>query len=390
MVALVALSALWLVLAFRLPSLRGSAQQRATTLAFLCFAVSGTLSVGGVRASVGSLSGIPDVAILLGHLSALLGVAFFLELGVGAWRRLVRAADAVFGSAAVAMVVLFAHIPRRQDEPDFGYWHATAPEVVAYQALFQLCLAAGLGLAGVMLSGQARAASRGPLRTALRLLWLGTAIGLVYVGFRVWYVLAHGFALVERAARPVYGAVTSLLLYAALLSAGVAALIRVGHQVTVRLCRQVAYHHLADLWAEVTAVVPTAVLEPPPHPLVALVSIRTVELRLYRRVVEIRDAQLAVTGHVPLDVRETARAELRSRGVEDDVALDACVLRIGLALARRGGQPPERPSTPSWPQDPSLDAEAAGLAALADATRDPAVVEAADAALRTTAGRDES
>jgi hypothetical protein len=137
--------------------------------------------------------------------------------------------------------------------------------------------------------------------------------------------------------------------------------------------------------------VPTAVLEPPPHPLVALVSIRTVELRLYRRVVEVRDAQLVIMSHVPLDLRETARAELRSRGVEDDIALDACVLRIGLVLADRGGLPSDRPSTPSWPQDPSLDGEAAGLAALSRVRRSPEVIAAADAALSTaTAVRDES
>jgi uncharacterized protein DUF6545 len=368
------LSLLWLGIVLRTRSLQRSPRQRAGALMFLCLALSATLTIPSiVRDQVNVVTGIADLSIVTGHLCTLLAILFAIRMFAKQSRPL-RVGVAAIGVAMAVMVGLFLVIPRQLDHPDFGLWQARHPAVITYQMIYQGCLGGWLALSLVILVPGWRAA-RGTLRASLLLLWLGAVFGVVYVGFRMWYVLAHGIGHVPQVASPVYGLTTLLLLYAALLLAGAGALVRTASGTARYWRRYVAFYRLGGLWAELTEAVPTAVLEAPPAMLIT-----SLELRLYRRTVEIRDAQLELSGLVPSDMRAAASAL-----VPDELALDACTLVIALYIEREG---PVQPSAPVWERDASLDAEVAALLALSRLMRDPAVLEAAAAVTqRPTSGR---
>lgn len=363
-VAVVVLGVLWLVIVVRLCTAWGSAQQRVTTLAFVCFALSGTFVIRPVRYGFDAATGVGDLSILVGHVFAMLGMVVALELAVGMAprrRAYVRGAQTFLATAVMAMTVLFLIIPRRLDEPDFGYWHARHGAVVSYQLLDLVCLGVGLCFAVAILFPQWRSAGRGALRNALLFLWLAAAIGLGYDASRLWYVIAHGFGFVAQGDRPLYGAMTFLLLYGALLAAGVGGLIRVMHSWGRFARRYVGYHRLRGLWTDLTGAVPSAVLEPPPGPLASLFSL---ELRLYRLEVEIRDAQVELASYVPQWTRDAAREALDSAREEREGALDACILLMALNLQRNGAERTESPAMAYWSADASLDGEMESLLTL--------------------------
>lgn len=368
-VSAAALAVLWLVVMSGLPRLLGSAPQRAATAFFVFLLLSAPTSLPGVRRTVDSVTGVPDLTILLGHLCTLLAFITILELaaGVEAGRRaLLRRGQLAFTLVMTGLVTLFLLIPRRLDQPDFGLWQVRHPLVVAYQVLFQTCLGLGLSLAVAFLVPYWRTTRRGPLRTALLLLWLSAAVGLVYVGSRMWYVVGHGFGFLHQVARPVYGTVTFLLLWTALALAGSAALVRVGYAVTRHVRHRIAYHRLAALWRTLTDAVPGTVLDP----LSGVFPTRTFRRRLYRRIIEIRDAQMELTGHVPLAEHRAAEEALRGRDV---ALLDACVLRLGLRLKDQtvAGSPERRAE--SRTTDGTVDDELADLRRLQLAMDDPEV-----------------
>ncbi|GLY46917.1 DUF6545 domain-containing protein [Lentzea sp. NBRC 102530] len=202
------------------------------------------------------------------------------------------------------------------------------------------------------------------------------AAGLAGVGCMVWFGLGNaGSALLA----PVWLGCTGLLVswsdVVVRLSFLLVALSAVVHAAsgTVRWARRAHGHRqLGPLWTELVAAVPSVVLGDPPRWCAG-----PLELRLYRRTVEIRDAQLEVSGRVPPDVRAWAGTRLEEAGVTSALALDACLLRIGLALPE-AAHPAE---TSAWSASSSLDEELADLRALRRELRDPAVIEVAQRSL---------
>ncbi|MEV4056187.1 MAB_1171c family putative transporter [Amycolatopsis sp. NPDC049688] len=374
-VSAAALAVLWLVVMTGLPRLLRSVPQRAVTAFFAFLLLSAPTSLPGVRRAVDSVTGVPDLTILLGHLGTLLAFIAILELaaGVEAGRRvLLRRGQLAFTLVMTGLVTLFVFIPRRLDQPDFGLWQVRHPLVVTYQVLFQTCLGLGLSLAVAFLVPYWRKARRGPLRKALLLLWLSAAVGLLYVASRMWYVVGHGFGFLHQVARPVYGTVTFLLLWTAVALAGSAALVRVGYAVTRHVRHRIAYHRLGGLWRTLTEAVPGTVLDPRSGPFPA----RAFRRRLYRRIIEIRDAQMELTGYVAPEEHQAAEAALRGR---EAAVLDACVLRLGLRSKDEGGAGPHESRAGSRTTDGTVDDELADLLRLRLAMDDPEVV-------RTVAG----
>ncbi|MGI5507206.1 DUF6545 domain-containing protein [Lentzea sp. CA-135723] len=198
--------------------------------------------------------------------------------------------------------------------------------------------------------------------------WLA---GLAGVGCMVWFGLRHPRSVLLV---PLWLGCLGLLggnEVVARLSFLLAALSAVVHAAfnLVRWARRArGYRLLGPVWTELVAAVPSVVLGDPPRWFAG-----PLELRLYRRAVEIRDAQLEVSGRVSPDVRAFAGTALAEAGVTSALALDACVLRIGLALPD-AAHPAE---TSAWSGSSSLDDELADLLALRRELRDPAVLAAA-------------
>lgn len=371
-------TALSLITVWRLPTSRGTAQQRAGTLVLLFLTLAALVLDLDVRRAIDTSSGVADLSILLGHLAGLLTIVSGLEFAAAVTdadarrRTLLRRAEIAIAAAMTCMVVLFAVIPRRHDRPDFGGWRGGDLAVVGYQMLFQTCVGIGLCAALPFLARQRRSARPGPLRTALLLMWLGVAIGIVYVVSRMWTVLKQGLGLTTPIDGAVYNVGTGLLLQLTLLLVAVSAAIRLTYRCANYLRRHVAYYRLRGLWTTLTRAVPGTVLSPPPHPLVAFFAFRSMELLLYRRTVEIRDAQLELINRVPEETREAARTTLLEHGLDDDLALDACVLDIALGLSTDPAPAPNHGAL-SWSKAASLDGEVAILLDLSALLRNPAV-----------------
>ena len=112
-----------------------------------------------------------------------------------------------------------------------------------------------------------------------------------------------------------------------------------------RLARQAwlwsAYWRLRPLWAALRQVIPEVTLPRPPG---MRLNIR---YRVDRRVIEIRDAELALRAYSPPEVPGRAETAARCAGLDAGEAVavaEAAVIVTALA-ARRDGQPPRRDGT---------------------------------------------
>ncbi|KJK33398.1 hypothetical protein UK23_46205 [Lentzea aerocolonigenes] len=369
---LAVLVVVWGFVLFRLRTVRRSPQDRTVALAFLCFALSSTFVVREVRYAVDRLAGVPDLALLIGHLTGLAGVAFVLRFGLmamGTSTRFVTVGRYVLVVAAVVLVAVFPLIPRDLEKPDFGYFHPTHPAVITYQLVDISTMCAGVIAGAVVLFPLWRRRASGPLRVALFLLWLGCLSVTVYSGCRYWYVIWYGLGIVPQGTQYTkYGQFTEIALYLGMLLAVLGGLIQAGLSAARWFRRLRGYRRLGPLWTELVAAVPSVVLER---------AGGSLELRLYRRTVEIRDAQLELSGRVSPDTRAFAGMALEEAGIGDPLSLDACVLRIGLA-SPAALHPAE---TSAWSAASNLDDELDDLLALGREMRNPAVVAAAGRSL---------
>jgi hypothetical protein len=141
-----------------------------------------------------------------------------------------------------------------------------------------------------------------------------------------------------------------------------------------RLARQAwlwsAYWRLRPLWAALRQAIPEVTLPRPP-------GVRlNIRYRVDRRVIEIRDAELALQAYSPPEVPGRAETAARCAGLDAGEAVavaEAAVIATALA-ARRDGQPPRLGGTPgkvigTLPGNNDLRAEAAGLILVARAFR---------------------
>ncbi|MFS8095855.1 hypothetical protein LFM09_01840 [Lentzea alba] len=369
----IVLAVLWLVTLLRLLSWRKSGHHRVITLVFVCFALSETVVLERARFAVDAALGVPELWRLFADLFGLLGVVLPLEVALaGARRVVVRGARAVFLSLMACMTAFFFAMPRAQE--GLLTWDVRDPAVLAYKLTHSACLAIAMCVMFAILFPQWRSVRPGALRTALLLLLSSSVTGLVFSAWNTWNVVAHTFGFRWSAHVPMYNTLTYLLLYLALVLAGLGGLVRVLHRWREYLVRYRTYHRLGRLWAELTGAVPSVVLERPPR-----VLFSSLELRLFRRVVEIRDAQIELVGRVSPTLREEARIALN--GTNDE--LDACTLLMALRLTRDGAPTLAEPVELTWAADLGLDGELRSLLALDHAMRRPAVGEAAGRALRS-------
>ncbi|MEO6090443.1 MAG: MAB_1171c family putative transporter [Umezawaea sp.] len=366
------IAVLWLVTLRLATAKRKSPQRRAITFTFLFLTLAATISGYSARRAFDDTTGVPDLSILVGHVFAVLAVMACLELVAAvadageAKRRWLRRAHLVPASALAGMTVLFVAIPRQPDHFDFGCWQAASPLVVCYQLLFQVCLATGFA-AAIVLFGSRRLTAVGIwFKATAAMITTGCSLGVAYISVRVWYVIAHGFDLPYPLEGPVYGLVPLLLLESTTVLLGVGALIPQAHRTGRLIARFVRYHRLRTLWETLSEAAPGNVLGPSPGRTADLLSVRAVERRLYRRVIEIRDAQWELNGFLSTPMVEDARGALDGGrwGKEAELALEALLLEVARqakvsGLPHAGGE-----LTPSWSGEVDLDAEARRLLAI--------------------------
>jgi hypothetical protein len=299
---------------------------RAIRLVALLVALSFTFNRREISFATDRLLHVADVSVPLKNLATAAASAAMVHLtslmpGPVADRpRLRRWAYALLAAAGVAMVVLFLLVPRSPARGDFVAEHAGTPSVTAYGVLTQFGLFVGLACCLALFHPAAGRAERGPMRVGLRLLTAGALVGLLFILNRVAFQVSNALGS-DVMNGPGAESLSRVILAAMLLLFATGAALPAVGGLRRWLEHYLALQRLRPLWAASVAAVPHVVLGDPPGPLADRLTIRGVDLRLYRRIIEIRDAQweLGQAQQAPPEADtslvEQARALLRAGNV---------------------------------------------------------------------------
>ncbi len=402
-----ALVALWSFTIWRFVTPQ-SRRGKAVRLVVLLVTLSFTFNQRGIAYATDTVLHVPDICVPFKNLATVAASAAMVHT-VGllsaapltyAWLR--RCAYGFLAVAAIGMTTVFLIVPRSPARGGFLEEQAAAeihrrwpifepaedtvavleeqagtPAVTVYGVLTQLSLLIGLICALVLFRPTGKRAEPGPLRTGLRLLSAGAVVGLLFMVNRLLYLLTHA-AGSKALDAPFYVNYVSrsLLAVALLLIAAGGALPALGG-VRRWVAHYRALHRLRPLWRELCTAVPSVVLGDPPGRLAEILPLRSLELRLYRRIIEIRDAQWLL-GLLVGDVDAVVdRARLPARVTDDELpfAMEALILRTAIESGAHPAGPSAAPS-PAGGHD--IDGEVRALLAVSHFYRSFHATPAAD------------
>jgi hypothetical protein len=354
------LALLWGVGLIRLVRRRPSAHHRAMTLSILAIAIAATANEPRIAQVIDSVTAVPDLSALVRTLSGVAAVS-------AAWvftSALSRPAQPkpywrpwLYGGTAVAMgvlTVLFLVSERLPEPGAFTDEQAGRLPVVLFGAVSHLAYAAGAARGAVLFWTRARASGRTLLRSGLYVLCAAAALFLAYVGLRTIWLVGEPLGLRPPrwlAANQQAGLWLGLLLFA--VGCALPGLAVAGDYVA----DYTALNRLHHLWHTLQRAVPGFVLGRTPSRLGDLLNPLNVRMRLYRRVIEIRDAQWSL-----------------GAPVDPDPTTEAALLLIALALAGKsaaiGTSAPRvrrtRPRVASNGEGDAMDREVSHLLAVAE------------------------
>ncbi len=328
---------LWGTVLVRLPTLRRDARQRAMWATLSALALAKTSATPGVNALAGEL--IPDPQVVP-HLFAVVATSFLLRSislitdydathPQAARRRLVLAA-----AVLVTLIALMAAAPGgiRTKGTDLMS-SAIAPTAAAYWVVLNGHLGTVLALATALFWRIGRSAPAGLLRKALRAIAAGTSLIALYALLKTGLIVVHSFGVTLSVDRiePVADAVRNVGIVICVVGVAVPAAGRL--RSAARAYRSL--WQLRPLWLVMRRTFPDVILFPWRRALLELAGMDEVQLRLYRRVIEIRDGMLALRDHLPAGTLAEAR-----RYVGDHPALiEACGIAVALRRHRSGATP---------------------------------------------------
>jgi hypothetical protein len=221
--------------------------------------------------------------------------------------------------------------------------YATYPPIVVYQLFYLSYL--GLAIADLLyLSIRYSRYAEGVLRWGLRVVASGAVAGVAYFGYKLLLLVGPWVGMTDHGDESFIS--TTLAAAAGILVAIGATMPLWGRHAVVPWLRgrqYLAYRRLAPLWRALHAAVPEVALASG-HAMSGNFHRWQSRIRLYRRVIEIRDAQLVLRAYGdPVAVRR-AEEDGRLRGLGGD-RLRALVDAVTLATALRamGAVPHDRP-----------------------------------------------
>ncbi|MEV7524225.1 MAB_1171c family putative transporter [Streptomyces sp. NPDC091371] len=329
---------LWTVTVWRVPSAVRSVKQRALWTAFAALTLSMTLRLPGVMHALDDRAGVNNLSTLVKHWLGMIAAGAVVDFVVAIARpetgRRLRVRHYVALTAMTVMAVLFfVFVPRPREVTDFFAENAGNGWATAYYLVFVVYLGIAMATATWLFWSSARHASAMWLRTGVRLMGIGTAVGVLYTLVRFGYMTTRLAGLTDGTGDVAVDNATDALKYVAI------GFILVGSSIpafgvawrTVQDGRQ--YRQLQPLWQDLTAVTPDIVLKTG--------LLRSPRLRLYRRVIEIRDASLALDAHADDELRERARSAARQAGFDPAAspAAEALWLRAARGAKARGAAP---------------------------------------------------
>ncbi|MGX8909366.1 MAB_1171c family putative transporter [Streptomyces netropsis] len=338
--------AAWAGLFYKLRSLRQNPGDPALLALCAVFALSGLsffISLPMVWVRVDGLLGVPNIAALLAQ-SCVMALLVGQQVVLTYWARpperarvLVRL-QLCFGVAAIAsLVTLFWLLtPTAQRPRDFTLYYVHDPYYIAYLSLYIGTYLIGQINVVRVCWGYSAVAGRTWLRRGLRVTAVGAFITLGYGTIRAGNILgiAFGFDLrhLETVAWLCGDLGSALTLVGWTLPGWGPRVAAAGRWLTAYR----RHRRLYPLWAALHEAVPTIALAPARSELADRLAVRQLEFRLYRRVIEIRDGQLALRAHAdPAATAEVTRASREAGLSGDELRARVEALRIASALRAR-------------------------------------------------------
>lgn len=307
---------------------RGAHVQHCFLVAALAaLALALTTQVPGVYLWIGDVAHVPNLAAPLGHGSVLVtawaatSLLAYSALPQERATRLVRRRLAVLLAALVGLVALFVIEGSRPQvlgyDDHYGHDAAVAGHYLIYVAY--------LAVAGFDLARNnwryARVASGEPLRVGLRLISLAGVVVMAYAAFKCVSVLARfigtGSGSSESPLSDVLIALAGLLAVAGTSAFAWSRRLRV-ERFSSWLRSYGSYRRLSPLWWDLYRVEPDVALYLPSQRLLDAVDVRDLDFRLHRRVVEIRDAWLALRPYLDAEVARRVRESLPVGSLPDE------------------------------------------------------------------------
>jgi hypothetical protein len=307
-VSVLAVTVLWATVWAQFPSHRNVPLRRAVWYTMVLLASIGTLNLPAIGARLDSATGLPNLADVAQHVLAIIAATlgrYCAEQILGAARPHTHwpgRLQAALPTATVAtLLVLFALSPARTHPTDtalytdFPMQYAAHPGVFAYWLIFAVYLGTAFALIAQLAWRFGRRAGRTPLGCGLVLIAAGMVAGLGYLGVATGVVAAHAAGAHGRFIHTAPGYIQGLFGAMIVLVALGSFLPASGYCPFIR--RVAAYwslRQLYPLWAGLYLAVPGIALDPVPG-WADRIDPRDLQVRLYRRVIEIRDGYMALT-----------------------------------------------------------------------------------------------
>jgi hypothetical protein len=324
---------LWGIVLVRLPTVLRDPRQRALWATCFTLALCKTTALPSINARLAELA---DGAQLMPHFFGVACVFFllrFMSLVTDVYTTRARAATYQIVAVCVVVPVLIGLSvlsPNGIQAHNPNFTVAPLP-VVAYWTVLEAYLGGILAAATVLFWRMSRAAPAGALRTGLRCIAAGLLLNVLYALHRVVVVAMHawGAAVPTDVVSPAFDRLRAAGAILALAGALVPATERI--RSVARTYRSLRALHA--LWRAMRQAFPAIILFTPRRALLERFGVHDVHLRLYRRVIEIRDGMLALRSYLPTDSSAEANTYLDSVGSvcpDRDALVEAC--RIELAL----------------------------------------------------------
>lgn len=352
----------WSGVVYKLPAFlrrRHEPSIRAFWLSLLFLALALTILLPSVAAWIDHVTGAPNLSRLLGNevvLFAAWAVQIFVFLtldyrGNGARLRR-RIASWGLVTVLIAMTVLFALAPVHHESTDFWPRYGTARFMLEYRLVYLAYLAFAIVNIVRHSWNYAGITDQPSLSIGLRLVAMGGVLGGGYVGHEGLRVTALAFGIhnaffdSDTATRLLITGSVGLMVAGVTMPAW-------GNRLGVPKLyhwfdRHQTYRRLYPLWRALYETSPRIALVPPRSWLSDAFTVRDLDFRLYRRIVEIRDGSLELRPYVDPGVVERARALSMSAGLpEEEARAVAEAASLAAAMdARRMGRAPRSPAFP--------------------------------------------
>lgn len=302
---------LWITVIWRAPSVWGPPVSRSLWCFVASVAASLTMRPAAVARVLEALSGVPDITLILKHLTGLAATLFLLDYVYAvhgrktpnAGRRLlgVPLRYVLTATAAVALTVLFVfflpHDSRGSSGIDAHYGNTA---VRLYLYIFYAFLGTSTAVAGKLFWSNRHNVPGGLLRSGVRLLAAAAATGFVYTLYRIVFVTARGDSRTNTGApKAIYDPICELLPALALILCFLGLVLPPSRTVFRYLRHQFEMWQLYPLWSDLVSAVPHVVFGDPVSRTRDLFTLGDRTLDIAHRAFEIRDAALALRDDTP-------------------------------------------------------------------------------------------